>query len=422
MTMQTPQTSDSRRDRLAETIRFARLMQEKCELRESKDAWLRAYDQSKALGDLAASLESLQGLLRLSGEALDHKSIARWEMELDLLLDRRPHDQPPPAVVWLCKGSVALRTGNYPLSQRYFRKALKGMQHERQWKRGAPLDFDLSRAWYSLAFAFFERGKLKRAQSVAMALVRRAKMEQNPKILGYCYQLLGRISEKRRELEPALRFHQEAHSAFLVQHDWYSHLTVLLAYARVARQQTQRVQAEWYLELLEKAAPGPEFGSIRREVEKERALLEEDSIDLLIDSHEGLVRTRDSGSISVGKQYVLLNILQALADAHEEGEANSPGLSKAEIIEKVWHERYRPEAHDNKLYYNINRLRKLIEPDVRKPKYLLNWREGYRLAPGLRVQMIGNSLARQDRTARSAPGLTTGSLTSKQREQQRWGN
>ena len=66
------------------------------------------------------------------------------------------------------------------------------------------------------------------------------------------------------------------------------------------------------------------------------------------------------------------------------------GLSKAEIIERVWNESYRPEAHDNKLYYNINRLRKLLEPDVRKPQYLLNWKEGYRLAPGLKVQLVGS--------------------------------
>ncbi|NDD91733.1 hypothetical protein EBZ37_06585, partial [bacterium] len=49
----------------------------------------------------------------------------------------------------------------------------------------------------------------------------------------------------------------------------------------------------------------------------------------------------------------------------------------------------RPLAHDNKLYYNINRLRRLIEPDMKQPQYLLNWKEGYRLAPGLRVQVVG---------------------------------
>jgi DNA-binding winged helix-turn-helix (wHTH) protein len=87
---------------------------------------------------------------------------------------------------------------------------------------------------------------------------------------------------------------------------------------------------------------------------------------------------------------VLLSILEALSDAHQKpGTDFDRGLSKAEIIEFVWKESYRPEAHDNKLYYNINRLRKLIEPDVRKPQYLLNWKEGYRLAPGLRIHFVG---------------------------------
>ncbi|MCC7441909.1 MAG: winged helix-turn-helix domain-containing protein, partial [Bdellovibrionales bacterium] len=97
----------------------------------------------------------------------------------------------------------------------------------------------------------------------------------------------------------------------------------------------------------------------------------------------------ERGSIALGKQYVLLDILQALSRAHgRDGEDAERGLTKAEIIEQVWREHYRPEAHDNKLYYNINRLRKLIEPDVRRPQYLLNWKEGYRLSPGLRIHLM----------------------------------
>jgi DNA-binding winged helix-turn-helix (wHTH) protein len=87
----------------------------------------------------------------------------------------------------------------------------------------------------------------------------------------------------------------------------------------------------------------------------------------------------------------LLHILEALLNAHEKtGGDFERGLSKAEIIESVWKESYSPEAHDNKLYYNINRLRKIIEPNIRKPQYLLNWKEGYRLAPGLRIQYVGD--------------------------------
>jgi DNA-binding winged helix-turn-helix (wHTH) protein len=142
---------------------------------------------------------------------------------------------------------------------------------------------------------------------------------------------------------------------------------------------------------MDKAAEGPEFGLLRREIDKERTRLQDDAVDLLVDSRKCLLKTRESGKIPLGKQYVLIHILEALTNAHERaGDDMERGLSKAEIIERVWKERYRPEAHDNKLYYNINRLRKLIEPDVRNPQYLLNWKEGYRLAPGLRVQFIGS--------------------------------
>ena len=57
-------------------------------------------------------------------------------------------------------------------------------------------------------------------------------------------------------------------------------------------------------------------------------------------------------------------------------------------------------SHDNKLYYNINRLRKLIEPNFREPRYLLNWKEGYRLAPGLRVQLL-SAAEKQDQGRRT---------------------
>ncbi len=68
--------------------------------------------------------------------------------------------------------------------------------------------------------------------------------------------------------------------------------------------------------------------------------------------------------------------------------ASKQGLSKQEIIESVWKESYNPEAHDGKLYYNINRIRKLLETDQKNPVYLLNWRQGYRLAPELKVRII----------------------------------
>jgi hypothetical protein len=144
---------------------------------------------------------------------------------------------------------------------------------------------------------------------------------------------------------------------------------------------------------MERAAKGPEFGALQSEISMERKRLETDAVDLLIDTRKGVIRTRAGESINLRKQHVLLGILEELSIAHlQAGPDGNAGLSKAEIIERVWQERYRPEAHDNKLYYNINRLRKLLEPDMKNPQYLLNWREGYRLAPGLKVQKLGHTL------------------------------
>ena len=122
-------------------------------------------------------------------------------------------------------------------------------------------------------------------------------------------------------------------------------------------------------------------------------------MDLLIDSRQALIKTREGSESRFGDTVRVCSrflrsfpVLTVAWVTMRSGACPRPRSSSS-----VWKERYRPEAHDNKLYYNINRLRKLIEPDVRKPQYLLNWKEGYRLAPGLRIQFVGGRSKRGTR-------------------------
>ena len=57
----------------------------------------------------------------------------------------------------------------------------------------------------------------------------------------------------------------------------------------------------------------------------------------------------------------------------------TPGqvYSKEEIVNNIWQQEYDPRVHDNKLYVTIKRLRKLIEPENDKPKYLYRAKNGY---------------------------------------------
>jgi DNA-binding winged helix-turn-helix (wHTH) protein len=372
---------------IAEKIRLARLLSEKCELAEARLTYRRAHEEAKELREHRLIMEALSGLLRLAGEALDHQEVERIEAELDEWMQAFPSEVP--ALAWYCKGAIARHYEKNSLAQRWFHRYLKEVRQlpDRAFLPGEPSRAEcVARAWVMLAATSHRRGHVKRARFICQSLLPTVEEASFRTIPGVLYLLLGNMDERTRQFERALFWYRKAHSAFLAEHNWYYHLSVLYGYARIARQQRNYAQAYWYLDLMERACSGPEFGLLRREVAAERGRLEQETVDLRIDSRKGEIQTRDSGPISLKRQYVLLQILESLAEAHAvEGTDEARGLSKAELIEKVWGERYRPEAHDNKLYYNINRLRKLIEPEMREPRYLENWKEGYRLAPGLKI-------------------------------------
>ena len=366
-------------------IELGRLRLEKCELYDAELAYIFALKLAKKHHDVKRSMEALSGLMRLAGEAINDVAYSKWEAELEQLIQDHPKDIP--AFAYYCKGVIA-RYRNQPREAiALFHKYLREIDTSDEVAR----DEQEAKGWISIGMTYCsERTELKRAQLLAQALIKKYEKKNIRGINGLLYLMMGIVQMKKRNFEEAHRFYQKAHGAFLQEHNWFFHLYVLFGYARNHRLQQNYREAYWYLDLVEKATLLPQFGILRREVASEKAKLEQDAVDLLIDGREAIVRTRDSGEVSLRKQYVLLHILEALSHAHRRaGDDMERGLSKAEIIQHVWNENYRPEAHDNKLYYNINRLRKLIEPDIKKPQYLLNWKEGYRLAPGLKVQFIG---------------------------------
>lgn len=376
---------------LTQFLDVARLQSEKCELRQAGETYAHLLKQAKKLGDFRMIMEALAGLLRLAGEALDEKAIQRWDEELNEFMKAHPRQIPP--MVWYCKGAVARYQGELLLAQRHVHRYLWAVRTSRP--HGESSAGDELRGWVMLAILLQQRKCLKRSHWLVEELLRRFDTvnggnDLNP-YKGILFLLLGTLHERRKDFKTALRWFQMSHSHFLANHHWYNHLYALYGYARIERQQQNFTQAYFYLNLVDKAASGAEFGLLRREIASERIRLESEAVDLLIDSRRGLVKTRENGEVPLRKQYVLLHILEALTLAHRKpGNDRDRGLSKAEIIKYVWKEPYEASVHDNKLYYNINRLRKLIEPDVRQPQYLLNSQAGYRLAPGLKVQLLGS--------------------------------
>ncbi len=361
---------------------------EKCELKEAGQFFEDALEKGKSSRDYRGMSDSLAQLLRYSSEICDEIGTQKWISELEIFLAH--HEGKLTPHVWYCKGIVSFRRSQYKKAQVLFHRFWREIENEETAEKTAmSVSVETHRehmrakaqALLALSLVAHAQGKMKRAQYLGEVILKYAERERPRGILTSTYLMLCRIAERTGDTVQAKKWLQKAFAESVSEHNWYHYLFVLYGFARVSRIEQDFIQARFYLDLLEKAVVGDEFKHFKNEIAEERVKLNLNRVDLEIDLNRSVVRTRE-GEINLRRQHLLIEILHQLTIAHDHG------LSKGDLIEKVWGEPYQPEAHDGKLYYNINRIRKLIEPDQKKPLYLLNWRQGYRLAPELKIRMV----------------------------------
>lgn len=105
------------------------------------------------------------------------------------------------------------------------------------------------------------------------------------------------------------------------------------------------------------------------------------TIDMEIDQNSHYVREKHLGEIPFHNKFTLMRILLLLAE--------TPGkeFSKEQLAQEIWGQEYNPLRHDNNIYININRLRKLVEPNPRESRYVMNGSRGYYFNPAMKVNI-----------------------------------
>jgi DNA-binding response OmpR family regulator len=93
--------------------------------------------------------------------------------------------------------------------------------------------------------------------------------------------------------------------------------------------------------------------------------------DLVFNLEDHVVVEKKLGRIDFKNQFILLDLLKLFVQ--NQGQVYSKEL----LVEKVWKQDYDPSVHDNKIYVTIKRLRKMIEPDFDRPKYIFRAKNGY---------------------------------------------
>lgn len=137
-----------------------------------------------------------------------------------------------------------------------------------------------------------------------------------------------------------------------------------------------------YANLARRSIDPENYVRLNREVGK---LLEriggsaETTYDLVFDEENHTVIEKKLGRVEFKNQFILLDLLKLFVQ--NQGSV----YSKEYLVEHVWKQPYDPAVHDNKIYVTIKRLRKMIEPDYEKPKYIFRAKNGYYMNKSARV-------------------------------------
>ncbi len=103
--------------------------------------------------------------------------------------------------------------------------------------------------------------------------------------------------------------------------------------------------------------------------------------DIKIDIQEHTVEEINKGKLELNNQFILLELLVEFV------KKKGIALTKSDLAEMLWEQDYDPSQHDNKIYVTIRRLRKLLEPNPKKPHYILRTKDGYQLNPATIVEV-----------------------------------
>lgn len=197
---------------------------------------------------------------------------------------------------------------------------------------------------------------------------------------GHCYRHL-------KDYSKALDCYWKAHAVLRSNRAWIAYYYVLLGLGCTYLELGNEDRAKIFFDLVSDAVSDLELNALKKTLDRvSNSIVKGDQNILMIDRERKVIIESTLGEVHFERRFVLLEILYLLA--------SQPGkvFTKEDLVDKIWRENYNPLIHDSKVYTSISRLRKLIEPDFRRPIYILNERDGYAFNPSVKLEEMGNRL------------------------------
>jgi len=233
---------------------------------------------------------------------------------------------------------------------------------------------DICYAISGTASVYSRMGKLQEALKEIYNLQIFFEVLDVPEIKSATLILNGLILIELKKYEQAIEVLWQAYDQVKVQKTIHLHVYLLALMGRAHLRAGDRELARLYLTLASKSVDPKNMLRLGRQLDLEMAELGQDNrtaYDLVFDVEHHTVTEKKLGKVDFKNQFILLDLLRLFVQ--NQGEV----YSKEYLVEKVWKQDYDPEIHDNKIYVTIKRLRKMIEPDFEKPKYIFRAKNGY---------------------------------------------
>lgn len=192
----------------------------------------------------------------------------------------------------------------------------------------------------------------------------------------------GHILRKQKKFQQALDVFWQAYESLKVSKNLYLYVSLLYAMGLTHGEAGDVEMASMYLNLAKKSIDPHNLKHLNTHIDKALESLGErptSKYDLIFNASKGAVIERKKGRVDFKSQFILMDMLKLFLQ--------HPGqiYSKEDLVSEVWKQEYDPSVHDNKIYVTIKRLRRLIEPDFDKPRYIFRAKNGYYLNKDAKV-------------------------------------
>ncbi len=271
-----------------------------------------------------------------------------------------------------------------------------------------------SKTYYTLALCAAYRGQnetaleyLQKALAIALANDHKKDICYAINGLAICYKNLGKHAEALKELynlqiffqvleipevkissqilnaqifadlkryDQSLELLWQTYDLLKVHKIFHLHLRVLYNMGRVYMLMGDKEMARTHFKLCSRSMDSTNMVRLNKSVQEALEELGGDGLttyDLIFELEKHSVIEKKLGRVNFKNQFILMDLLRLFVQ--NQGQV----FSKEYLVEEVWKQNYDPSVHDNKIYVTIKRLRKMIEPDYDKPKYIFRAKNGY---------------------------------------------